>query len=133
MNFEELQTISKIIAQKYNLSLIILFGSQADGTQREDSDYDIAILSYRKLTSQEFFNMINDFTEKINKDIDIVILNEIEDPLLLNNIARKSKVLFEKESGLYDDFVVNSIFNYIDYSPLYKIEEELVNKKLETL
>ena len=133
MNFKKLQTISKTIAQKYNLSLVILFGSQVDRTQREDSDFDIAISSFKKLTSQEFFNIINEFTEKLNKDVDIIVLNEVEDPLLLNNIARKSKILFEKENGLYDDFVVNSIFNYIDYSPLYKIEEELVNKKLQML
>lgn len=133
MEFKHLQTISHKLAQKYDLSLIVLFGSQVDGTQRGDSDYDIAIMSNKKITSEDFFNIINNFTEKLETDVDIVVLNQIEDPLLLNNIARQSKVLFEKESGLYDEFVVNSIFNYIDYSPLYNIEEEIVNKKLENL
>ena len=35
----------KIVSENYNVIAIVLFGSYAKGTQREDSDIDIAIIT----------------------------------------------------------------------------------------
>ena len=48
INKEILNSINKYVKEikkKYNVSTIILFGSYAKGTENEDSDIDIAIVS----------------------------------------------------------------------------------------
>lgn len=63
----------------------------------------------------------------------MIIIDSNLDPLLGKNIFEKGVCLYEKEEGLFDDLQVNALFNYIDFSPLYKIEEELVEKRLDAL
>jgi len=121
------------LAKKYSLHLILLFGSRANNTHRNDSDYDIAIKSNKQLGMDDYFNLIDDLEMELCEKIDLIDLKKQDDPLLNNNIAQNSTLLFEKEKGMYDDFQINAIYNYIDYFPLYKIEEEIVTQKLSTL
>ena len=54
---QQKQTLSKI-AKKYNLALILLFGSQAKGLARKDSDVDIAIKTNNKIDLDQELEII---------------------------------------------------------------------------
>ena len=41
------------VAEKYQLKLVLLFGSRVDGKIHKESDYDVAYLSNRKLSFEE--------------------------------------------------------------------------------
>ncbi|MBQ1546313.1 MAG: nucleotidyltransferase domain-containing protein [Clostridia bacterium] len=43
MNFDEIKGAVMNVAGKYPISRVVLFGSRANGTAREDSDFDFII------------------------------------------------------------------------------------------
>jgi len=121
------------IIKKYNLDLVLLFGSRANNTNRIDSDWDLAIYSKKKIDSKNYFEIISHIEGIYFKKIDLIIIDENIDILLAKKIFENPVILFEKEKGLFDELYVNSIYNYIDYMPLYKLEEEVVKNKLNAI
>jgi len=72
------------VAKEYNVEIdkIILFGSRARGDYREDSDWDILIITKEKLDKEE----LEDFSYKVSlklidlldKPIDVLIISKEE-------------------------------------------------------
>lgn len=76
---EKLEIIKKIILEKFECEAIILFGSYARGTQRIDSDIDIAIKPKEEITKKDIFYLTQEIEEKIETDLDLVNLDNIGD------------------------------------------------------
>lgn len=75
---------------------IILFGSRAQGFEREHSDIDIAIEDYEVTDRQ--MRLIRDAIEDIRTlhKIDIVWLDKISDEFR-NEILRTGKIIYERQ------------------------------------
>lgn len=131
MNKTEVRILENI-GKKNNLKLLILFGSRARKDHNKDSDYDIAILD-KYYDEQKSLNIINEIENLFNSNIDLINLNKTKDPLVRNIIAREGICIFESEKGLFDEFQIDSIFDYIDYKPLYKIEEQIMLEELNNI
>ncbi len=69
----ELKNFINEISGKYNLKKVILFGSRADGTNREDSDIDLMI-EYNTPTVSIFttVGLMQEIQGKFNVPVDIV-------------------------------------------------------------
>ncbi len=77
---ETLKLIKEIIlktAKKYNIEIdkIILFGSRARGDYREDSDWDILIVTKKKLREDLFWKLYRDI--KVELSIKMKIPNDL--------------------------------------------------------
>lgn len=122
------------IAKKHKLKLLILFGSRARNQNREDSDWDLAVLANKTLSSNQKMDLYSDIEDvaKFNK-IDLIDLSMTQDPLLKKNIFQNSKCIYENKIGLFDKMMINAIYEHIDYMPLYEIEKNIVKEKLESL
>ncbi|PIU16383.1 hypothetical protein COT20_00435 [bacterium (Candidatus Gribaldobacteria) CG08_land_8_20_14_0_20_39_15] len=122
----------KKIAQKYNLAMVLLFGSQARGRVKPDSDIDIAYSTQNPLSIKEKLDLNNDLGNFFRKDnvdqIDIKSAN----PLLLYEISRNSKLLFGKEID-YIKFKTRAFRIFIDSESLFKLEESLIKKRQKLL
>ena len=59
-NEVNLNEIPYQIINKYNIKLLILFGSTGTKFERKDSDLDLAFLSENMLTEEEEYNMLSD-------------------------------------------------------------------------
>ncbi|MEM5820945.1 MAG: nucleotidyltransferase domain-containing protein [Candidatus Aenigmatarchaeota archaeon] len=75
---ENLKKIKEIIiqtAKEMNIEIdrIILFGSRARGDYREDSDYDLLIVTKEKLDSKKKFDFWYEIYKKIPFPADIII------------------------------------------------------------
>lgn len=132
LNKNQKEIINSIV-KEYNLDLVLLFGSRARKQEREDSDWDLAIYSKKEINTDKYFEIISKIEGNCFKKIDLIIINEDIDPLLSKNIFEKPIILFEKNKEIFNELQINSIYKFIDYSPLYKIEEEIVKKRLEAL
>ena len=103
------------LLQKIGVKALVLFGSQARGLARSDSDFDFGVMA---ADSKETYDQLYNFlSAKINKlvNIDIVFLNKA--PLeLAAHTAKYGQLLYEEKSGIYADFCQKTMINCADFS-----------------
>ena len=120
------------IARRYNLSLILAFGSQITGKIHPDSDLDIAVLGKKILNQENYsallFDLIKIFPEK---EIDLVIINHA-DPLLLKKILENCRLLYGSKRGLAN-LKMYSFSRYCDYQKYFNLEEKFVHQFIKSL
>ena len=68
----------KLIQTKINPDFIILFGSFAKGTNRDDSDIDLAYFSKGLLSSYERFELTGELAELAGREVDLIDLKQID-------------------------------------------------------
>ncbi|AFZ09735.1 DNA polymerase beta domain protein region [Oscillatoria nigro-viridis PCC 7112] len=128
----ELQEIaSQLPEQIPYLKMLILFGSRARGDTHAKSDWDFAALYDEKLREESCNNRGFAWFEvpgilgeafSINSDeIDVVELNRCS-PLIANFIARDGKLIYEQESGQFEQFVKTHLMNELE---LQELERQL--------
>ena len=59
-----------------NLMCVLLFGSRARGTARDDSDYDFLIITKKKAESSEFWKEVFLFETRTGVSIDVIVVDE---------------------------------------------------------
>lgn len=92
-----LQQIISILTSYIGVEEIYLFGSRSNGTASERSDYDIAIRTNG--VSDKEFNLlalqVQEGVFTLHK-IDLIHLNTLSNPVLLDNIIHKGSLLFKR-------------------------------------
>ena len=69
------QKIIDFLIEKTNCCAIVVFGSFARGSQRMDSDIDIAIKTDKKITNTELFYLQNELADILKRDVDLIDLS----------------------------------------------------------
>lgn len=93
---EELKKLLKPIFDSAPVYKAILFGSYAKGNPEETSDIDIVIDSKGELLNINFYGVLEDVINTLNKDIDLFELSEIQTDSLIYNEVIKGVTLYEK-------------------------------------
>jgi len=117
----------KNIAEKYKLSLIMVFGSFAAGNDRVDSDLDIAIVSRQTIDIDRLAKLSTTFGLLFGKEIDISVMNHAN-PLHLNQVAKNSQLVFGSQKD-FIAFKLGAFHQFNDFTPYFKLEYEN-NKKI---
>ncbi|OGI16654.1 MAG: hypothetical protein A3J63_02165 [Candidatus Moranbacteria bacterium RIFCSPHIGHO2_02_FULL_40_12b] len=117
------------IAKKYNLKLLLLFGSQVFGKTHKMSDYDFGFISERKLGYPERSNLAHDFSLFVKSpNVEEIDLTEAS-PFLLKEIVKNNKVLFET-NGAFADFFSRAVRKYFEAKPFFRVQNEIYAKKI---
>jgi len=100
---------------------VYLFGSQATGETRPDSDTDLAVLlpKGKRLSALERLNMIDRLQEIAGYKVDLVIVNTVRLPLQFE-IIHTGRVLYESSPDARTDAEDIIIRDYLDLQPMYK-------------
>lgn len=111
------------------VELFILFGSHARGAFHLLSDVDIA-LQFPPNRQPSKLQLIHEL-EMIwmPKTVDLVILTPETDPLLLNEIFTRGKLLHEKSEGLFERAKLRAWHLYLDTAALRQKEREYLRNK----
>jgi len=92
------------IAEKYNIELLVYYGSYGTEFYNNESDIDIAFLSAEQLSIQEKLELLEDLIHYHKKsEIELVDLRTA-DPVLKHEIAVNGRVLYEKEENLFERY-----------------------------
>lgn len=103
----------KELVKKYDLLLLLTFGSYGTDRFNRNSDIDVGYLSKRTLSIDEEMQLLHDLVMLFNRDkIDLVNLKKAL-PLLIYEIACKSNVLYE-ENNSYIQFKMRASARYAD-------------------
>jgi hypothetical protein len=117
------------IRRKYNLSLILLHGSQVTGKLHSESDMDIAVVRKDMSNELDLLGLIFDLAKELNdKKIDIVDITNAN-PLLFFAVMKNSKLL-SGEVRDYEKMRLAAFHKYSDYAPYFKKEADFVKERI---
>jgi len=128
---EKIKPQVKNLAEKYGLSLLMLFGSQVTGKTHKESDFDIAYLADKKLSFEDGGRIIIEIAKIIGaRDERLVNLCNIKESgaLLLKEIFDRHQVLFCADRNVYDSYKIFSVKNFIESRPLFDLRDFLIKK-----
>ena len=118
----------KQIAQKYNLKLVLLFGSQVSGYLNRESDVDIAFLPSKKLTFKQDYTLNYEFTNVFGTDkVDTVNLKTAP-PLLMKQIIDNCQILYQLKPMVFDYFEAYARQRYQEAAPLFEMTEKAIKR-----
>ena len=119
------------IAEKYRLSLVVLFGSQATGKTHKESDVDIAYLPGRPLSPEEEININYELTLVSRTDrVDTVNLRNAPG-LLLKQIVDQGVIFYEKTGTEFAELEIYAMRRYKEATPLFEIRREKLDAFLK--
>ena len=130
---EQKQKLTEI-GKKFDLKLILLYGSYAKGTQTELSDLDIAVLREKPLdfnTHVELYGEFSSIFGDIERDLDVQILDR-KDPLFLYQVAKNSQLLYGSTLD-YNEFRAYAFRAYHDSRDLRRLQDRLMMRYQEHL
>ena len=128
---EKIKPQVKNLAEKYGLSLLMLFGSQVTGKTHKESDFDVAYLADKKLSFEDGGRIIIEIAKIIGaRDERLVNLCNIKESgaLLLKEIFDRHQVLFYADRNVYDSYKIFSVKNFIESRPLFDLRDFLIKK-----
>jgi predicted nucleotidyltransferase len=110
------------IAKKFNLDFFVLFGSRANNTNREDSDWDFAFYRKKSLNSEEKDNLLFEIVKVLENDnIDLIEIDLVKTPpKLIYNILEFGEPIYIKNKRLFNSIRENIFFDYIDTENMFK-------------
>lgn len=79
-------------------AFIILFGSYAKGTNRQESDIDLAYYSERQLSSYERFILSADLAELTGKEVDLIDIKQIDTVFTMQIFSQGIPILIQNQS-----------------------------------
>lgn len=94
---DELKLILQEILKNFAVKKAILFGSYAKNTPNAKSDIDLVIDSEGKLLNINFYGLLEDLVQKLEKNIDLFEISEIQkDSRIYRDIENEGVVIYEK-------------------------------------
>ncbi len=131
-NIKNLRPKINNLAKKYNLSLVILYGSHARGKVHKESDIDIAVLGARPIPFEKLIDLNNEFAEIFKvKEIDVKSLHNTNS-LFRYQVMYKGILLYGKSYN-YNSFKSYAFRDYYDSQDLLRLKEVFIKKRLHNL
>lgn len=94
---EEIKNILQDILKQFSVKKAILFGSYAKNTPTSKSDIDIVIDSEGKLLNINFYGLLEELVQSLEKNIDLFEISEIQkDSNLYNDILKEGVIIYER-------------------------------------
>ena len=110
------------LAHKYDLLLIVLYGSLAKGKTHTESDTDIAVKARCRVSLEKRLFLAREF-DRIFPNTEVVDIRDAS-PLYLAAIAQAGVPLFERQRADFAEFVIYARNQFIDFLPyLNKLKE----------
>jgi predicted nucleotidyltransferase len=99
------------LASGGRLLAVYLFGSEAEGRARPDSDVDLAFLSERALDPVVVFDVAQDLATALHRDVDLVDLSRASTVLRAQVIGR-GRVLHSGDARRVGEFEMYALSDY---------------------
>ena len=94
---EEIKSLLGEILKEFSVKKAILFGSYAKNNPTSKSDIDLVIDSEGKLLNIYFYGLLETLVEKLQKNIDLFEISEIQkNSRIYNDIQKEGIIVYEK-------------------------------------
>lgn len=126
---EQINQIVEILDRWFGLDTLWLYGSEAEGTARADSDIDLAALFRRRPQSLEIFDARTDLEEVLRRDVDLVDLDQAP-PILGMQVLKYGRLLVDRNPGRRHDAYGRILGLYEDVKILRRESEREAFRRL---
>lgn len=123
----EQQTQINQLGQRYNLKLIVLYGSHAKSQAGPDSDIDIAVLGFEAIPSDVYIQIINDFMDIFGNQVDVKTLHH-KNILFKYQVMRDCILLYGNQTD-FIEFKIYAANSYIDAKDLFQLQEKIIYQR----
>jgi uncharacterized protein len=121
------------LSERYQLKLVLLFGSRATGKINKESDFDVAYLPEKNLSYEQETDINLQFTFIFSHDrVDTVDLRKAP-PLLLFGIFKNCQVLFAEDDLIFYRYRAYAIKKYIDAEQFYEEKFDKLKNTIKNL
>jgi len=118
------------ITKKFSIYFLLLFGSKAEGTDRPESDVDIAVYADHVLSEEEKVNLAFELSLILKtENIDLVDIKSAP-PILKRKIFENYKILYLKEPFIFYQVEISSLKEYDESKILYEMRDERLKEFL---
>jgi uncharacterized protein len=122
------------LAKKYNLLILVLFGSRAKGNFKKDSDYDFAFYTEKKISPQSENKLFNEIISLLkNENVDLININSNYDSKLRFEIFMRGILIYEKYKGLFADLRGRAFIDHNDFLYHQKDNKMILHEKIKEL
>ena len=116
------------VAQKHNLALVILYGSQATGKARDGSDVDIAVLGKKRFPPEQIISLYSDFDDVFKvKELDVKSLHNANSFFRYQVV--KDGVLLYGDSHQYNFFKLYVIRYFQENKKMRELRDFMLKKR----
>jgi len=116
---EKLVKSGPMLAKKYNLELMVIFGSYATKKARVNSDLDIGVIGYLD------FNSLIELTDELSKLLGLKFVEVVNlkkaSPLLAHNALGAAVVVFERAPGILSAARLATLHRFVETKSLREI------------
>jgi predicted nucleotidyltransferase len=120
--------------QARGIDLCILFGSQATGEARPQSDVDIALFSQTNPTLQkDLLRFYGELEDLFGYEVDLVIVERDTDPVLRLEIFQHGKPIYESQTGLFIQQQILAVKIFDDTEPLRRWRRRVLAQRILNL
>jgi uncharacterized protein len=123
-----------LLLGKYQVIAAYLFGSRADGTASEDSDYDFAILTDTGYPQDDGIYLTTELKEEmqalLEKEVDLVLLNKASTEFRFL-VIKHGRLIFSANEDKRTDFEDIVIRDYLDFKPFLDLYRKEVREAIK--
>ena len=112
------EKLSEVLSAFPGIRLAVLFGSMARGTERPDSDLDLAVQADHRLTLEQRMAITEALALAFNRPVDLIDLRTAGQPLLHEIVTGGVQVLGARH--LWGDLVYRNVMENEDFVPYQK-------------
>jgi uncharacterized protein len=110
---EALTRVTSLVEARFPLSALWLFGSEARGQARPDSDVDLATLFSQPVASEQLFEASLDLQSLLGRSVDLVDLRRAS-PILARQVLRDGRLLVDRDPADRHAFAMVLPSRYVD-------------------
>ena len=120
----KLMRVKHFLSDRLSPMLLIVFGSSANGTERRDSDLDIAFLSNQQFDEYQVFIIAQELAAILNQDVDLIDLARASTVFQMQ-IVSSGKLLFAEDERQRMEFEMKI---YKMYAKLNEERQPILDK-----
>jgi predicted nucleotidyltransferase len=120
------------LCRRFDIALVLLFGSRAMGRAGPSSDIDIGLKPARASWDVEYeIEVWHAFMELFGRaDVDVVLLPHAS-PLLAFHAVTRGQVLYESQPGVFRDFALLTAKRFADATKFLALRKERLRRFLK--
>lgn len=111
------ERLTALLSRYPQIKLAILFGSQATGNARSDSDIDLGLLAQTPLTADFKLQLIQTIGAEFGRSVDIVDLYHVPEPIT-GQVFKGIRLVGSDTT--YAELLTRHLLNVADFLPLHQ-------------